>query len=248
MATLRQFFGDAISSGQSKYLTDPSKLPIHQVRSSNSIHAKHASNGWHDSSGTMSFWNMVWHVCDQINLTATDEGNWVTATDYTGSGFFQNILTPSSNVAGAEVHMRVTIDGSAYTKKMQLIGPGTAKSDIETNPGAANVYMRGVWGKIPHLGTTGGDGSHGDGTHAYYDQGFSNYTGDIIGLGPDKYGVYGSSGHAGYITPFDYPRFNFPQVRFENSLKVEIKVINGVYTGYYPQGAVSWMRDSETII
>ena len=245
MARLRQFFGDAVASGTSKYLTDPTKLPIHHMRSNNSIHAKHTANGWHDSSGTMSFWNMVWHVCDQINLTESNEGNWVTATEYIGSGYFQNILTPSSNIAGAEAHMRVTVDGAAYTMKMQLISPTTPKSDIITSPGAPIVANRGVWGKIPWLGTTSGNGKHGDGPHSHYDQGYTNYTGNILGIGPDKYGVYGTSGHCGYITPYDYVRFNFPQCRFETSLKVEIKIINGVYTGYYPQGAVSWIRDAE---
>jgi hypothetical protein len=243
MSLLSNFFTDIGAGVKKTESTNPADLPRFQNRSGQNTYAKHATNSWHNADSD-SYWNMVAHVADVVSIS--QDNVYETVTNYTGGGYFFGVVTPSSNLAGAEVHIKVTIDGQVTILPNQLLSHTTPKGDITTSPLAPATNQRIHLGFFPFIGATTDSSSGGNGPHAFYDYGFLNYTGDIIGIGPDKYGVYGNSGHIATITPYDYMRFNLNRVRFENNLKVEIQMTNGNYTNPFNKTVSFWIKDSLT--
>ena len=244
MSLLSNYFTEISGGVKSTESSNPADLPRIHNRADHNTYAKFATNNWHNADSA-AYWDMLANSSDVVSIS--QDNVYETVTDYTGSGYFFGLVSPSSNIAGAEVHIKITIDGTATILPSQLISPSTPYADIETSPIASALNNRIHLGYFGNIGQTSNDQGGGNGPQSYYDQGFKNYTGSILGIKQDKYGVPGATAHISTITPADYLRFNLNRIRFENSLKVEVKMINGNFTGFYNKTCSFWLKDAQTL-
>lgn len=243
MATLSSFFGDAVSSGTSSEITDASKIPFRATFSPNYV--LYSSNAtYHDGQDT--FWNTADYngsgggarrlfQSNFVQDTAGVADTWLTITDVTNkSGYwcwatgFSGHLISDWGTTPVHSSLRITIDGTAYTRGADLI-----RSDCNT---AANLS----WCR-PYWGWTSENDSH---ISNHYYQSWSIQAGpsgrhtipiirsgemsNMVGgttpsnLGtPDVFYAHQTT----YLKGRDhYEMWGLPKVRFENSLKVEAKI------------------------
>jgi hypothetical protein len=243
MAQLSSFFGDAVSSGTSSEITDPSKLSFIATYGPNYLNNGNNST-YHDGQDT--FWNSTDYnnsgggirrlVLDNIvQDTAGVADTWHTITDVSNkAGYwcwatgFSGHTIPDWGTTPVHSSLRITIDGTAYTRGCDLI-----RSDCNT---ASNLS----WGR-PFWGWT----SEWDGyNNNHYYQSWSTNAGPS---GRNTYAMVrsGEMSHMfGGTTPSNlgtegvfyyhqtvylkgrehYVQWGLPKVRFENSLKVEAKI------------------------
>jgi hypothetical protein len=243
MANLSTFFGQAVASGQSSELTDPTKLPYcHTVADPHYLY--YGYNGqWHD--GQDEFWrqtdynnsgNAITRVVgtNYVEDTTGVANTWHTITDISSSagywcwavGFSGHLLTdwPTSPVTSS---LRVTIDGTAYTRESEHVRGNATDTTLS-------------WGR-PHWGWYSRRDSYGGGH--YYQQwsiaanpaGMGHYP---IVRSQELSNMVGGTTPSGHGTPNvfyahvpiylqareAYEIWGLPKVRFENSLKVEAKI------------------------
>jgi len=260
MANLSSFFGDAISSGQSQELTDPSKLPFIMQNGYPYISygaynqwAWYQHEMWSESEYNGSG-NGITRISDWVEQT-TDDQQWYTITDVSSkAGYwcwavgFGSFATSDWATSPITSSLRVTIDGTSYTREADLI-------NTNCNPESAIGHQCPVWGwtssRDSQTGTYRERYKINDGPSSYYDyvihrsEEMSNMFG---GETPSNYGtpnVFYQTTPGSYLSGYrSYDTFGLPKVRFENSLKVEAKITRaclGVVDGTYrdgPQGEV----------
>lgn len=243
MATLSSFFGDAVGGGSSAELTDPAKIPFRATFNPNYIMNGNNSTV-HD--GQDSFWNQAEYngsggyarrlfQSNVVQDTAGVADTWLTITDVTSkagywcwaTGFSGHLIT-GWDTTPVHSSLRITIDGTAYTRSADLI-----RHDVNT--AAALSYCRPFWGWTSendayiqnhyYQSWSAHAGPSGRQTQPFIRSGeMSNMVGGTTpaNLGsPDVFYYHQNA----YLKGRDhYEMWGLPKVRFENSLKVEAKI------------------------
>jgi hypothetical protein len=263
MANLSTFFGQAVASGVSSELTDPSKIPfIMQNGHPYLSYGGYSQYAWYQHE----FWseteynnsgNLMVRLGDWVEQT-TDDQAWYTITDVSSSAGYWCWAVGFGSYGTADwatdpitSSLRVTIDGTAYTREANII-------HTNCNPASTIGHQCPVWGwtseRQSQTGTYRERYKINDGPAGYFDyathrsEEMSNRFG---GETPSNYGtpkIFYQTAPGSYLQGYRaYTLYTLPKVRFENSLKVEAKITRacpGVVNGTYRNGPNTEVHNS----
>ena len=192
-----------IGSGGSRWVTNPKLLPILSVYSS-ALKLKTGTITSTDST-VAGFYTALAYEGAASAITVAD--TYVTVCDLTGGGFMFNAVGPS-HTAAFRPTIRITVDGTVYTitpsadqalSRRLVLGP-LIHSISTATPSAATIVSD---TSLPNSG---------------WDSGF--FAAKVGGVRQ-----YGDSASAFVSIPTESAlmTFNMPVLRFESSLKVEMK-------------------------
>lgn len=182
-----------------KYIRDPRLLNL-LVQTPAAIKIK---NGTTDIASTdLGFFTALARQGATANVSADD--TYVTVCDITGAGFFNNAIAPMYDSGNYRATFKFTIDGIVYT--------------IATGASTVPFGTRAVWGcAIPYSATTTLSNPPHIGVATYNDGGVeAAKSGSVIILGTSREILLPNT-HFGKL-------YGLAGVRFDKSLKVEIKI------------------------
>lgn len=204
------------ASGGSRYITNPKHLPLMWGNATNAIHLKTAV-GTTSARSTTGFITNGSYRGASAAITVAD--TYVTLCDISGAGFMGSVVTPYSSASAAVQSMRITVDGTAY-------------EITETAPLADYCLVLG--GSVGQSETATTYGGLVSSPNAYFDSGFNVDRSNGVPLYAQYLAVF---------TPEQKIAFGLPVLRFDSSLKVEVKC--SVLSATNPQyrGLVTYVLD-----
>mgnify|MGYP000577886391 CR=1 FL=1 len=202
MANFSSFFPEIGSGGGGGLTNNPLDLPRFYPRH-DYLYLKYASNSIYAVS-SQSFWDEYANIWTYGVLASND--TYLTIADVSGNngGVLHHVIGPGSYVQTNWQYIRITVDGTEYEISM--------RTDDNYYSGA-RMYLGGVISGFP--GGTAATGEHlFNDSNSYYNN--ANET-------PPNGGFISNAG-LNYLTLPTAHQANFlPTLRFESSLKVEVK-------------------------
>ena len=208
MANLSDLFpssgGGSLPGGMTR---DPRLLPCFDA--TDILEIKQSSSSTQYTVSSIAFWDSIgWHGAFAASSV---DNTYKTVCDITGSGFLFHVISPAITNTTDDVMFRITVDGTEYV---------IAKTQTWNKSGNAN-------GSRVVLGACGYTGSFYSSSDGIWIRGWpaASSTAAI-----QSFRALGSGAFAHLLAPENIVTHGYgPYVRFDASLKVEVKVTD-VYT------------------